>query len=426
MDGCAAGVGRGAPRESCTMSDGTVRPTRRRPISIKGDVTLKLYPSAVRQPSPRFLMAIAIWAVAMLVACGGNENSNSGNPSAATVAAAVGADGLPGTAFPTNGNDHVTPGQSHGTYYSNPPTSGWHVTDLPMPGISTTALTAEEIPHFLEHGGVWVLYNCPGGCDDLVAQLTPVVNRAIEAKRPVALAPYQLMSKRIALVAWQRLLTLDSFDESRVQAFIDAWSCKYNPEGPGYCPNTTGTVAPAKDAGSTGFTGRPAASPTPAASTKKTYPSAPALQIDASKTYIATITLAKGGEIKAQLDPRAAPQTVNSFVFLARDGFYDGLTFHRVEPGFVIQGGDPIGNGSGGPGYTIPDEKNDLKHEEGALAMAKSSAPNSAGSQFYITLAPQPALDATYTVFGKVTSGGDLVKQVAKGDRISTITIEER
>ena len=163
------------------------------------------------------------------------------------------------------------------------------------------------------------------------------------------------------------------------------------------------------------------------ASTGKKYPSAPPMTIDTSKTYVATIDTDKG-KIVAEMYPADAPQTVNNFVFLAKDGFYDGLTFHRVEPGFVIQGGDPAGNGSGGPGYTIPAEIK-RPHTEGALAMARQSDQvnpkrDSSGSQFYITMAPQPALDqGGHTVFGQVTQGMDVVKQIAKGDKIKSITI---
>src|SRR5690606_37348663 len=116
--------------------------------------------------------------------------------------------------------------------------------------------------------------------------------------------------------------------------------------------------------------------------------------------------------IELSLDAKAAPVTVNNFVFLARDRFYDGLTFHRVEAGFVIQGGDPAGDGSGGPGYSIPDEASALRHVDGALAMAKSARPDSAGSQFYITLGAQPDLDDRYTVFGAVTSGKDVARAI--------------
>ncbi|HEY68662.1 MAG TPA: peptidylprolyl isomerase [Thermoflexia bacterium] len=152
------------------------------------------------------------------------------------------------------------------------------------------------------------------------------------------------------------------------------------------------------------------------------------MQIDPSKTYIATISTAKG-DIVVQLDADAAPLTVNNFVFLARQGFYDNLTFHRVESGFVIQGGDPTGTGTGGPGYTIPAEIG-LPHIEGAIAMARRSdevnpTRASSGSQFYITLAPTPFLDGAYTVFGHVIEGMDVVKSIAIGDVIEKITIAE-
>ncbi len=154
----------------------------------------------------------------------------------------------------------------------------------------------------------------------------------------------------------------------------------------------------------------------------------PEMQIDPNKTYVATISTGKG-DIVIQLDASAAPQTVNNFVFLAQQGFYAGLTFHRVEPGFVIQGGDPLGAGSGGPGYTVPAEIQ-LPHIEGAIAMARRSdqvnpTRASSGSQFYITLAPTPFLDGAYTVFGQVIEGMDVVQSIAVGDVIEKITIME-
>ncbi|MBX3261736.1 MAG: peptidylprolyl isomerase [Labilithrix sp.] len=155
------------------------------------------------------------------------------------------------------------------------------------------------------------------------------------------------------------------------------------------------------------------------------YPAAPAMTIDTSKTYSATMVTSRG-TIELSLDAKAAPITVNNFVFLARDGYYDGLTFHRVEPGFVIQGGDPDGDGSGGPGYQIPDEASGLPHVDGALAMAKSAAPNSAGSQFYITLGPQAELDGRYTVFGAVTAGKEVARLIQVGDAITSVTITEQ
>ena len=149
---------------------------------------------------------------------------------------------------------------------------------------------------------------------------------------------------------------------------------------------------------------------------------APKISIDVSKKYIATIRTAKG-DIKVELDPSAAPQTVNNFIYLAQNGFYDGLTFHRVEPNFVIQGGDPSGNGTGGPGYNLPPEIK-LLHVDGAITMARQGGPAettpSSGSQFYITIGAQTSLDTQYTVFGKTISGLDIVRKIAIGDRKST------
>ena len=151
----------------------------------------------------------------------------------------------------------------------------------------------------------------------------------------------------------------------------------------------------------------------------------PPLTIDASQKYIATIKTARG-DIVVELDARSAPQTVNNFIYLAQNGFYDGLTFHRVEPGFVIQGGDPLGNGTGGPGYDIPPEIK-LPHVDGAIAMARQGGPPestpSSGSQFYITIGAQPSLDNNYTVFGVTVRGKDVVRNIQIGDVIERIDI---
>jgi cyclophilin family peptidyl-prolyl cis-trans isomerase len=112
-------------------------------------------------------------------------------------------------------------------------------------------------------------------------------------------------------------------------------------------------------------------------------------------------------------------------VTLAKKGYYDGVTFHRVEPKFVVQGGDPKGDGTGGPGYTIKDEFNKQKHVRGAVAMARTQAPNSAGSQFYVTLAPAHFLDGQYTVFGRVTSGMDVVDKIKVGDKMKSVKVTE-
>lgn len=133
----------------------------------------------------------------------------------------------------------------------------------------------------------------------------------------------------------------------------------------------------------------------------------------------------EGGKIVIEFYEKDAPGTVANFVKLAKKGFYNGLKFHRVEPGFVVQGGDPKGDGTGGPGYTIKDEFNSRKHLTGTVAMARTPAPNSAGSQFYICLAPQPALDGKYAVFGQVVEGMDVVMKIKRGDIMKKVTIVE-
>lgn len=139
----------------------------------------------------------------------------------------------------------------------------------------------------------------------------------------------------------------------------------------------------------------------------------------------AVIVMEKGGEIRIELFPEDAPRTVESIIALSKKGFYDGLTFHRVVKGFVAQGGDPKGDGTGGPGYTLKAEFNQRKHVRGAVAMARSAHPDSAGSQFYICFAPTPHLDGQYTVFGQVVRGMEVVDLIQVGDRMKTIRIEE-
>jgi cyclophilin family peptidyl-prolyl cis-trans isomerase len=148
----------------------------------------------------------------------------------------------------------------------------------------------------------------------------------------------------------------------------------------------------------------------------------------------AVITMQNGGEIVLEFFPEDAPKTVENFVTLAKKGFYDGTTFHRVEKGFVVQGGDPQSKtlkqgdprlGTGGPGHKVKAEFNKQKHVRGVLAMARSQDPDSAGSQFYITLAPAHFLDGQYTVFGRVTSGMEVVDQIKVGDRMKSVKIAE-
>ncbi len=149
----------------------------------------------------------------------------------------------------------------------------------------------------------------------------------------------------------------------------------------------------------------------------------PAMQIDTTRTYHATIETSKG-TIELELYPQHAPKTVNNFVFLAQQGFYDGVKFHRVINNFMVQGGDPTGSGSGGPGYRFEDELkgNPLTHETNVISMA-NAGPNTNGSQFFITHAPQPHLNGKHTVFGKVISGQQVVNAIAQGDVMQRVTI---
>lgn len=157
----------------------------------------------------------------------------------------------------------------------------------------------------------------------------------------------------------------------------------------------------------------------------KQYRQYPEMVIDPDKTYQATIKTNKG-DIELDLFAADAPKTVNNFVFLARDAFYDGLSFHRVISGFMAQGGCPQGDGRGGPGYRFEDETvgNPHKHETGSLSMA-NAGPNTNGSQFFICYAPQPHLNGHHTVFGRVRSGQDVVVSLQNGDVMREVVITE-
>lgn len=157
----------------------------------------------------------------------------------------------------------------------------------------------------------------------------------------------------------------------------------------------------------------------------KSYPAAPAMTIDPAKNYTATFDTSKG-TIVCRLFAKDAPVTVNNFVFLARDKFYDGLKFHRVIADFMIQGGCPLGTGTGGPGYKFKDEvgPGKPKHKRGSLSMA-NYGPATNGSQFFITHVVTDWLDGQHTVFGEVTSGQEVVDAICQGDTINTLTITE-
>jgi cyclophilin family peptidyl-prolyl cis-trans isomerase len=168
----------------------------------------------------------------------------------------------------------------------------------------------------------------------------------------------------------------------------------------------------------------------------KQYDAAPPMTIDTNKHYLATVKMENGGEFVVELFPDKAPLTVNSFVFLANQGYFDGVTFHRVIDGFMAQGGDPTGTGTGGPGYMFKNENNDLKFDKpGVVAMA-NAGPDTNGSQFFITYGPQDYLNGGYTIFGQVISGMDIVNGITRrdpqsnpsftGDAIKSITISEK
>jgi len=181
----------------------------------------------------------------------------------------------------------------------------------------------------------------------------------------------------------------------------------------------------------------PTPTPTPAPEPEakpKTYSSPPAMTIDNGKQYIATIEIEKG-DLVLELFASDVPVTVNNFVFLAREGFYNGSTFHRVIPGFMAQGGDPSGTGMGFPGYTFADEFTEHTHVAGALSMANSGADTN-GCQFFITYTPQHELDNKHSVFGQLIEGTDILNKLTprdpsqkpqfEGDKIIQITIEEK
>src|SRR5437868_4810814 len=158
----------------------------------------------------------------------------------------------------------------------------------------------------------------------------------------------------------------------------------------------------------------------------KQYSAPPAMSIDTNKSYTVTFDTSKG-QIVVELFPKDAPNTVNNFVFLARDKFYDGTKFHRVIDNFMVQGGDPTATGSGGPGYKFADELKPgkfKKHAVGSLSMA-NAGPNTNGSQFFITHIVTDWLDGKHTVFGQVKSGQEVVNAVKQGDTLKSVKIEE-
>lgn len=169
------------------------------------------------------------------------------------------------------------------------------------------------------------------------------------------------------------------------------------------------------------------ASPAPSAATSTETQTMSAVDLDTDENGLSKSTVVlttSKGVIKYKFYSKDAPKTVARMVELIQQGFYNGLNFHRVVPGFVIQGGDPLGNGTGGSGQKIPAEFNERRHIEGTVAMARSQDPNSADSQFYISLGRHPHLDRSYTVFGQVTEGYEFAKQIQIGDKIVSAQIQ--
>lgn len=170
--------------------------------------------------------------------------------------------------------------------------------------------------------------------------------------------------------------------------------------------------------------------------TPKQWSAPPPMMIDLSRQYVATVRMSKGGEFTIQLHADKAPLTVNNFVFLANEGYYDGVTFHRVLDGFMAQGGDPTGTGGGGPGYAFANEDSDLRFDRAGVVAMANAGRDTNGSQFFITFGPQPRLDGGYTIFGHVIEGMEVVNGITRrdpnqqpdfvGDAIESISIEEQ
>ena len=200
-----------------------------------------------------------------------------------------------------------------------------------------------------------------------------------------------------------------------------SWSLFYHPG-----------ASPSKSTATTS----PALVNTPVQVGTKQYSSVPPMLIDVSRQYFATVKMALGGEFVIQLFPDKAPITVNSFIFLARQGYFDGVTFHRVLSGFMAQGGDPTGTGMGGPGYEFVNEDSDLTFDKAGVVAMANAGRDTNGSQFFITFAPVLHLNGDYTIFGQVISGMDVVNKITlrdpdqnpafQGDAIQSVTITEK
>jgi len=199
-------------------------------------------------------------------------------------------------------------------------------------------------------------------------------------------------------------------------------------EGSSSDADATGVVSPGEASSAA-----PQSAPTPADLTFAEYPD---MVIDVKKQYLATVEMAKGGTFDIELHADKAPKAVNSFVFLAQQGYFDGVTFHRVLDGFMAQGGDPTGTGTGGPGYEFENEDSDLTFDKAGVVAMANAGRDTNGSQFFITFGPADFLDGGYTIFGQVTKGMDVVDSITRrdpetnptspGDAIKTVTISTK
>jgi cyclophilin family peptidyl-prolyl cis-trans isomerase len=231
----------------------------------------------------------------------------------------------------------------------------------------------------------------------------------------------------VALVVWQYVAKLQPQNQK---------SDAVTPENVAEPVNTDAPASPASAGGVADVGSGTACAAFDSIAAAKQYNEAPPMMVDQAKQYFATFKMAKGGEFVVELYPAKAPITVNSFVFLACKNYFDGVTFHRVLDGFMAQGGDPTGSGSGGPGYEFVNENSDLTFDkDGVLAMA-NAGPDTNGSQFFITYGAQEFLNGGYTIFGQVVEGMDVVNAITRrdpqqsptfeGDAIEMVTITEK
>ena len=324
-------------------------------------------------------------------------------------------------------------------YHTVPATSGDHWSTPTRCGFYGEEIPDEILVHNMEHGNVIMSHNLTNTAE--LARLKDIHNNLRGSGDWLVTRPdFRLPEGAIVMTAWGVLDRFIGIDQERIRRFFDAYkgnrfsqetrsigrgiSCASAPQIARPAPTATQAVVEQA---------RPAPTPTPTP-TASARLAPPPMIIDTSKQYIA-ILITEKGHIVIALNAQKAPVTVNNFVYLARRGFYDNTTFHRVIPGFMAQGGDPTGTGSGGPGYNIPDEFTDLKHGRGVISMANTGQPNSGGSQFFITYAPQPHLDGRHTVFGEVLQGMDVLESLTPrdpvqspsvtGDRLLEVIIEE-